>query len=69
MFGSNTNTLIISNEEMNDIMKTVQSLEELGLYINVASETIKNETKRQKGDFPIILLSTLRASLLGNLSR
>ena len=54
---------------MNDIMKTVQSLEELGLYINVASETIKNETKRQKGDFPIILLSTLRASLLGNLSR
>ena len=28
MFGSDTTTVIISNEEMNDIMKIVKSLEE-----------------------------------------
>ena len=30
MFGSGVTTLIISNEEMNDIMKIVKSLEESG---------------------------------------
>ena len=38
-------TLIISNEELNDIMKIVKSLEESGLLINSVSETVKNETK------------------------
>ena len=33
MFGSSTTTLIISNEEMNDIMKNIKSLEEFGLLI------------------------------------
>ena len=37
-------TLIISNEEMNDIMKIVKSLEESGLLIKGISE-IKNEAK------------------------
>ena len=41
-------TLIISNEEMNDIMKIVKSLEESGLLIKGVSETIKNEAKEQK---------------------
>ena len=36
---------IISNEEMNDIMKIVQSLEKSGLLIKGVSETIKNEAK------------------------
>ena len=46
MFRSaNTMTLIISNEEMNDIMKIVKSLEESGLLIKGLSETIINETK------------------------
>ena len=31
------------------------------------SETIKNETKQQKGEFFSMLLSTLSATLLGNL--
>ena len=31
MFGSSTIMLIISNEEMNDIIKTIKSLEESGL--------------------------------------
>ena len=42
MFGSGKTTLIISNEEMNDIMKIVKSLEESGLLMKDVSETIKN---------------------------
>ena len=67
MFGSGATTLIISNEEMNDIMKIIKSLEEPGLLINSVSETIKNEAKQQKGGFLSVLLGTLGASLLGNL--
>ena len=43
--GSGTTALIISNEEMGDIMKIVKSLEKLGLLITRISETIKNEAK------------------------
>ena len=42
MFESTVKTLITSNEEMNDIMKIVKSLEESGLLIKGVSETIKN---------------------------
>ena len=42
---SGDTTLIISNEEMNDIMKIITSLEEFGLLIKGLSETIKNEAK------------------------
>ena len=45
IFGSSVTTLIISNEEMNCIMKIVKSLEEFGLLIKGVSETIKNEAK------------------------
>ena len=67
MLGSDTTTLIISNEEMNDIMKITKSLEESWLLIKGVSETIKNEAKEQKGRFLRILLGTLGASLLENL--
>ena len=43
--------LIISNEEMEDIMKIVKSLGESGLLAKEIIETIKNETKEQKKDF------------------
>ena len=43
MIGSGITTLIILNEETNDIMKIVQSLEESGLLIKGVSETIINE--------------------------
>ena len=59
-------TLIISNEEMEDIMRIVKSLEESGLLIKVISETIKNETKEQKEVLLGMLLGTLDASLLGS---
>ena len=48
MFRSGTTTLIISNEEMNDIMKIVKSLKESGLLIKAVSQAIKNEAKTKK---------------------
>ena len=45
MFGSSTTTLIISNEEMNYIMKIVKSLEKYDLLIKDVGKTIKNEAK------------------------
>ena len=65
--GSGTTTLIISNEEMNDIMKIVQSLEDSNILLKGVTKTIKNKTKEQKGRFLSMLLGTLGASLLGNL--
>ena len=67
MFGSGFTTIVISNEEMNDIMKIVKSLEESGLLIKGVSEAIKNEAKEQKGRYLGMLLGTLGAILLGNL--
>ena len=54
--GAGTTTLIISNDEMNDIIKIVKSHENSGVLLKGVSETIKHEAKEQKG-----------ASLLGNL--
>ena len=67
MFGSGFTTLIISNQEREDIMKIVKSLEESGLLIKGVSETIKNEAQEQKRGFIGVLLSTLGSRLLGNL--
>ena len=60
-------TLIISNEEMNDIMKIVQALEDSNILLKGVTETVQNEVKEQKGGFLSMLLGTLGASLLGNL--
>ena len=43
--GSGTTALIISNEEMEDLMKIVKSLEESGLIVKGVSKTIKNENE------------------------
>ena len=60
-------TLIISNEEMDDIMKTVKYLEESCSLIKVVNKTIEIEVKVQKGGFLNLLLGTPGASSLGNL--
>ena len=65
--GSGNTTLIISNDEMKDIIKIVKSLEDSGLLLNSVRETVQNEAKEQKGGFLSMLLSTLDASLLGNI--
>ena len=49
--GSGTTTLIISNKEMNDIMKIVQALEDSNNLLKGVTKTIKHETKEQKGRF------------------
>ena len=67
MFGSGTTTLIISNDEMNDILKIVKSLEDSGLLLKGVSETIQHESKEQRGGFLTMLLGTSGASLLGDI--
>ena len=66
ILGSGRTTLIISNEEMNDIMKIVQALEDSNILLKGVTKTIENKTKEQKGGFLRMLLGTLGASLLGN---
>ena len=67
ILGSWNTILIISNNEIEDIIKIVKSLEDSGLLIKVVTEIVKNEVKEQKGWFHTMLLGTLGASLWGNL--
>ena len=48
ILGSSMTALILENEEMEDIMKIVKSLEESGYLIKGVSETILNEAEEQK---------------------
>ena len=48
-------------------MKIIEALENSGILLKGVSKTIENETKEQRGRFLSMLLSTLGASLLGNL--
>ena len=52
---------------MKGILKIVKSLENSGLLLDEVSETIKNETKQQKGGFLSMILGILGTSLLGNM--
>ena len=67
ILGSGITTLVISNNEIKDIMKIVISLEDSGLLLKWVSQTIQNEAKEQKRGFLSISLGTLGASLLGNM--
>ena len=49
--GSGTPALIISNEEMNDVMNIVQALEDSNILLKGVTRTIKNEIKNKKEDF------------------
>ena len=60
-------TLIISNKDMEDLIKIVTSLEDSGLLLKGVTESVQNQIKEQKGGFLSMLLGTLGASLLGNL--
>ena len=60
-------TLIISNDDMQDLLKIVKLLEDSGILLDGITETVKNEVKEQKGGFLSVLLGTLGASLLGDL--
>ena len=60
--GSGTTNLIVSNEEMNDVMKIVQALEDSNILLKGINKTINNKAKEQKGGFLSMLLGTLGAS-------
>ena len=67
ILGSGNTTLIISNKDIEDLIKVVKSLEDSGLLLKGVTEPVQNEVKEQKGWFLSMLLGTLGASLLGNL--
>ena len=64
---NNNTTLIISNDEMDDILKKIKSLEDSGVLLKGVSETIQHEAKEQRGGFLSMLVGTLGASLLGDI--
>ena len=66
LYGSGVK-LIIEEEDMKDIMKIIQALENSGILLKGVTKTIENKTKEQRGGFLGMLLGTLGASLLGNL--
>ena len=63
----NNTVLVISNDEMEVIIKIVKSLEDSGLLLKGVTETVQNEVKEQKEGFLSMLLGTLGESLLVNL--
>ena len=65
ILGSGNTTLVISNEEMNDIIKIVQALEDSNILLKGVTKTIENETKEQKEGFFSMLLGTLGNLLTG----
>ena len=44
-------TLIVPNEEMDDIMKMIKFIKDAGLLIKGVSETIENEINNKKVNF------------------
>ena len=64
---NNTTTLIISNDEIEDIIKIVKSLEDSGLLLKGVSETVQNKAREHKAGFLSMLLGTIGASLLGDI--
>ena len=58
---------MISNKEMNDIMKIVKAPEDSNILLKELTKKIKNEIKKEKRGFLNMLLGTLGASLLRNM--
>ena len=65
--GSGATTLIISNDEMEGILKIVKSFGNSGVLLKGVSERIQHEAKEQRGGFLSMLLGNLGASLLGDI--
>ena len=61
--GHNNNiTLIISNDEINDIIKKIKSLEDSGLLLKGVAKTVQNEVKEQNGTLWYIRCKFIRKS-------
>ena len=63
----NNTILIISNDELKDIIQIVKSREDSGLLFKEITEIIKNQAKESRVGFLSMLLGTLGVSLLGNM--
>ena len=66
ILGSGNTTLIISNNEIENIIKIVKSLDDSDLLLERVTKTIQSEVKEQKGEFLSMLLGILGAILLQN---
>ena len=59
--------IVISNNDMDNIIRIIKSPENTVVLIYGVTETVENDTKKQKGRFIRMLLGTLGASMLGNM--
>ena len=57
-------TLFVSNEDMNDFIKIIKWLEDLGVLIDGVTERVKHETKKQEERFLGALFALLAVSLV-----
>ena len=48
ILGSGNTTLVISNKDMEDLINIVKSLEDSGLLLKGATETVQNEVKAKR---------------------
>ena len=67
ILGSGNAILILSNEDMEGLIKIVKSFEDPGLLLKGVTEPVQNEVKEEKRGFLSMSLGTLGVSLLGNL--
>ena len=54
----------MSNEDINQIIKIINSLEDLGVLIVGVTETVEHEIKKQEGGFLGALLAPLTTSVV-----
>ena len=67
ILGSGTTTLIVSNDEIKDILKIIKPLKDSGVLLKGVTEPIHNDISEQKGGFLSMPQGTLGASSLGDL--
>ena len=51
IYGSGNTILIISNDDLDDLIKIITALEEHDILLKGTTKTIKNNTKKQEGGF------------------
>ena len=57
-------TLFVSNEDMDDIIKIVNSLEKSGLLIDGSTDTVKNEASKEEGRYIAAIVPLMNAALV-----
>ena len=67
IYGSGLKTSIISNDDLQDVLKIVKSLEDSEILLKGVTQTIHIDISKQNKGFLSMLLGTLGVSLLGDL--